>query len=168
MEKKEINKYLKESEAYIHKVNLMNVKLSYSFKLLSLFHLTVEEKIKISEEFDKTRNEIEVIDLYDRKVKELSGQFPDPNIDYRWSPGFAREMMKYIKHHKEYDPFKEIEGFFKLIKSHFTMTDNMDNQRNILRDIKKANVIEESIKQNIPKVKHAIESITIILKDVKN
>lgn len=166
MENQEIIDKLIESENYIKQVNLVNIKLAHGFKLLCEFHLTTEEKVQVAEDFDMARDESEVIALYDRKAGELKGEFPDENLEYRWSPKFARDMMSYIKHFKEYDPFVEIRGFFEILRNQFNMGENAEYERVINKNEQKANTIEESIKQNVPKTRHAIESIDIMLKDL--
>lgn len=168
MENQELINKLKESEKYINEAALVNFKLAHSYKLLCMFHLTLEEKLELSSAFDLCKNEIDVVALFDKTAGELTGEFPDENVDYRWSPKFARDMMKYIKQYKEYDPFVEIGGFFEHIKDYFNMTDNMNSERVINKNDKKADTIQSAILANMSKTRHAAESISTILKDMEN
>jgi hypothetical protein len=101
---------------------LINIKLGYSTRLLSEFHISQEEKILIGEAFDEANGSNKVKEVYEKFQNYFLNKALDENSsDFQWSPGFKENLRHYFAVSLGYDIVSEVRDNLPVITEYFAL-----------------------------------------------
>jgi len=87
----------------------INIKLGYSTRLMSEFHISQDEKIDIGEALDNAKDSVEVKEVYDNYYKMFHNKaLGEESGDFQWSPGFGEKLRHYLAVYAGFDVVSEV------------------------------------------------------------
>lgn len=137
---KDLEAELLKERAEKDELMLINAKLGYSVKLMTDFHLSLNDKIIIAEAMDNAENvnEIQGIqEFYDKKFRNKA--LEDEQADFQWSNDFKENLRLYYAVSLGYDPVSKISENVEVVAEYFSFENKVRNtpdgqQRNALVD----------------------------------
>jgi hypothetical protein len=116
-----------ESEIYnanenIKALTLVNFKLGYSIRLMSEFHISQSEKIKIANSFDDAKNVDEIKAVYEKYKNDfINNSLDEDSSDFQWSKEFQNNLRHYFSVSIGYDIISEIANNLSVIAKYFAL-----------------------------------------------
>lgn len=122
-------KRIKDLEAELLNTNserdtliFINLKLGYSLRLMSEFHLSQDDKIDIGDVFDSAKDSDEVKNIYVNYQKRFFNKaLADETGDFQWSPGFKDKLRHYFAVSIGYDIISEVGDSLSVIADYFAL-----------------------------------------------
>ena len=109
-------------------LTLINIKLGYSTRLMSEFHLSQDEKIEIGDAIDMAQNSDEVIEIYNGyKKKFFNKALDEESSDFQWSPEFKDKLRHYFAVSLGYDIVSEIGDNLAVVADYFALENKIRN-----------------------------------------
>lgn len=120
-ENKKLSEEIESKNLQIQELVLINSKLGYSTKLMSEFHMSLEDKEYVANEIDACNSLQEV----DSKYLSIKKQFKDKNLpeefeDFQMSPNFKKDLINYLSVSKGYNPVLEMSEKLGIIRDYFS------------------------------------------------
>jgi hypothetical protein len=100
----------------------INLKLGYSTRLMSEFHLSQDEKFDVGEALDAAQDSGEVKSVYENFKKTFFNKALDEDSsDFQWSPGFRDKLRHYFAVSLGYDIVSEVRDSLSVITEYFAL-----------------------------------------------
>ncbi len=124
----ELEEQLLTANKDIESLMNINLKLGYSTRLLTEFHMSKEEKLDFAETIDAAKDSAEVKKIYETYNKAFFNESLDDELDeFQWLPGFKEKIRHYFAVSLGYDIVSEIGDNLSLIASYFTLENKIRN-----------------------------------------
>jgi len=137
---KDLEAELLQERAEKEELKLINAKLGYSVKLLTEFHMSLNDKMLVAEAVDQAESFEEVKEVYEYYHKGMYNKDLDEDqIEFQWSPGFKDNLRLYHAVSLGYDPISKISENVEVVAEYFSFENKVRNtpdgqQRNALVD----------------------------------
>lgn len=146
--------YSKQIE--IDNMVLVNQKLGYMTRLMTEFHLSYNDKLKIAEAMDECASIAEVQAVYDHYHKAMYNKsLNDEQMDFQWSPEFAENLRLYFAVSLGSDPISDIADNIVIIRDYF----NFENKIRSTPNGAQRNAMLERLIEMRPETLGALEKI---------
>jgi hypothetical protein len=108
-------------ETQTNELELINIKLGYSVKLMSEFHLTQDDKENIANSIDMATTAIEVKTVYDEYHKLLHNKALKEGMEeFQMSPDFKDNLISYFIVSLGEDPFLSMGDNIEIVQEYFS------------------------------------------------
>jgi len=152
-------KRIRELELKVHALEsnqpileMTNIKLGYSLRLMSTFHLTSEDKQEIANSIDEAQTIGEVQAIHDSFVKKYNNDSLEEDSDFQWSDSFQKNLRYYFVISLGYDPISKIGGNLQKLANYFSL----ENKIRSTSDAAVRNPMVEKLMKDRPE---AVESM---------
>jgi len=109
-------------------LSFVNQALGYSTRLLSEFHLSLDDKSKLADALDSAKDPGEIKDMYEKfNVAFFNKALNEDSADFQWSPGFKENLRQYFAVSLGYDIISEIRDSFPPIVDYFALENKLFN-----------------------------------------
>jgi len=158
---KELEEILFFKESEIDELVLANSKLGYSTRLMSEFHLTQDDKEKIADLIDSSKNTSEVKEVYDKIYKKFFNKTLVEDLsEFQMSKSFKDNLIEYLSVSVGYDPILTIGENIQIISDYFSL----ENKIRSTPDAGPRQILTDKLLSDRP---NSIESINKII-DIVN
>lgn len=156
LEAKVLNLELSQSELL-----LANAKLGYSTKLMSEFHLTQDDKLRIGNSIDLAENTSDVKKVYDEYFKMLNNKhLPEESSDFQMSDDFKSNIRAYFNLASGYDIISTISENLSIVIKYFSL-------ENKIRSTPKAELRQPMVDKLLEERPITIEAVDNIVDIIK-
>ena len=108
---------------------IANAKLGYSTKLMSEFHLTQDDKLRIADSLDSATKANDVKKVYDEYHKILFNKaLSEDTSDFQMSEDFKDNAKAYFAVALGYDPIAKIADNLSVISKYFSLENKIRSQ----------------------------------------
>ncbi|MEK6829877.1 MAG: hypothetical protein AABY15_07190 [Nanoarchaeota archaeon] len=105
----------------INELELINIKLGYSTRLMSEFHLTLEDRDNIANSIDLATNANEVESVYNEYKKMMFNKSLKEGMEeFQMSPSFKENIFSYLIVSLGEDPIEKIGNDIKIVSDYFS------------------------------------------------
>lgn len=112
----------------IEMLTFINIKLGYSTRLMSEFHLSQDEKLELGDALDNAQNSDEVIEVYEKYRNQFFNKALDEeSSDFQWSPGFKENLRHYFAVSLGYDIVSEVGDSLAVVAEYFALENKIRN-----------------------------------------
>lgn len=119
---------LQGAKSDIQALTFINLKIGYSTRLMSEFHLSQEEKFEIGDALDNAQNSDEVIEIYNKYRNQfLNKALDEDSADFQWSPKFKENLRHYFAVSLGYDIVSEIGDSLGVVADYFALENKIRN-----------------------------------------
>lgn len=120
-------------------LKFINAKLGYAVKLMTEFHLTLDEKHYIADEIDSAEDYQSIKDIYDRVKKEHYNKSLDGMSEFQMSQEFKNNTRAYFAYSIGYDLINAIADDIVNVSEYFSYENKIRSnpngaQRNAMTD----------------------------------
>ena len=109
-------------------LTFVNQALGYSTRLLSEFHMSLDDKSKLADALDSAKDSGEIKDMYEKfNAAFFNKALNEESADFQWSPGFKENLRQYFAVSLGYDIISEIRDNLPLITAYFALENKLFN-----------------------------------------
>lgn len=113
---------LHNANTEIDNLKFINNALGYSTRLMSEFHLSLDDKTKLADAIDSAKDVGEIKDMYEKfSAAFLNKALNEESADFQWSPSFKENLRQYFAVSLGYDIVSEIADNLYIIADYFAL-----------------------------------------------
>lgn len=137
-------------------LELINMKLGYSLRLMSEYHLTQDDKDNIANSIDMATKPDEVIEVYNQYKKLLHNDgLKDGMEDFQMSPDFKERLPHYLFAQFGEEPVSKLLDNIKIVKEYF----DLENKIRSTPDAGQRNAMTTTLLNSRPATINAMNEI---------
>ena len=112
---------LHNANTEIDNLTFINTALGYSTRLMSEFHLSLDDKIKLADAIDSAKDSVEIKEMYEKfSAAFYNKALNEESADFQWSPVFKENLRQYFAVSLGYDIVSEVGDNLSVIADYFT------------------------------------------------
>lgn len=139
------------------KLKLVNIKLGYSTKIMSEYHLTLDDKMNIANSMDMAEKDTDVVEIYNEYKKLLHNKALDKEgfEQFQMSQDFKDNLLIFLAVSLGDDPIASLSENIQIVKDYF----DFENKIRSTPDAGQRNAMTEKLMKARPGTIEAMNNL---------